>query len=200
MQVSMDRRSVNWKFYGELKKKVNNDFGTTLINIGSCGLHVVHNSFKRGMDATGWQESSFLSSLYYLFKDAPARGEDIVTISGSTLMALKFVSHRWLENVPVCQRALMLGDNVAAEDKRVNRPKNKSHEVVKECLKDPCFAAKLHFFKCIANQLQPFLAKYQTSKPMLSFLSDDLCMIIRSLTRRLILLKVTHFKMLLMNN
>ena len=59
----------------------------------------------------------------------------------------------------------------ATEDGRVNRPKTKSYEVVKECLKDPCFVAKLHYFKSIANQLQPFLAKYQTSKPMLPFLS-----------------------------
>ena len=37
LQVSMDGPSVNWKFYGELKKKVNTDYGTTLKNIGSCG-------------------------------------------------------------------------------------------------------------------------------------------------------------------
>ena len=143
------------------------------------------------MNATGWQLSSILSSLYYLFRDAPVRREDFVTISGSPLVPLKFVSHRWLENVPVCQRVLMLWDNVAdyvkaTEDGRVNRPKNKSYEVVKECPKDPCFVTKLHFFKCIANQLHPFLAKYQTSKPMLLFLSDHLCMIIRSLMRRFI--------------
>ena len=39
IQVSMDGPSVNWKFYGELWKKVNNDYGTTLINSGSCGLY-----------------------------------------------------------------------------------------------------------------------------------------------------------------
>ena len=49
----MDGPSVNWKFYGELKKKVNTDYGTTLVNNRSCGVHVVHNSFKRGMDDTG---------------------------------------------------------------------------------------------------------------------------------------------------
>ena len=91
--------------------------------------------------------SSFLSSFYYLFKDAPARREDFISISGSPLMPLKFVTHRWLENVPVCQRALMLLANVAdyvraTEDGRVNRPKNKSYEVGKECLKDPCFVAR----------------------------------------------------------
>ena len=126
-----------------------------------------------------------------IFKDAPAGREDFVTISGSPLMPLKFVCHRWLENIPLCQRMLMLWDNVAdyvkaTEDGRVNRPKSKSYEVVKECPKDPCFVAKLHFFKCIANQLQPFLAKYQTSKPMLPFLSDDLCMIIRFPVRKFI--------------
>ena len=126
IQVSVDGPSVKWKLYGELKKKGNNDYGNTLLNIGSCGLHVVHNSFKRGMDATGWQVSSFLSSLYYLFKGAPARREDFVTISGSPLMPLKFVSHRWLETELVCQRALMLWDNVAdyvkaTEDGRVNK-------------------------------------------------------------------------------
>ena len=136
--------------------------------------------------------SSFISSLYYLFEDAPARREDLVTISGSPLMPLKFVSPRWVENVPVCQRALMIWDNLAdyvkaTEDGCVNRPKKKkSYEVVKECLKDPCFVAKLHFFKCIANQLQSFLAKYQSSKPMLPFLGNDFCKIIRSLMKRFI--------------
>ena len=59
IQVSLDGSSVNWKFYGELKKKVNNDYGTTLINIGSFGLHVVHNSFKR--HGCYWIASVFVS-------------------------------------------------------------------------------------------------------------------------------------------
>ena len=46
--------------------------------------------------------------------------------------------------------------------------------------------AKLQFFKCIASQLQPFLSKYQTGRSMIPFLSDDLCLIIRSLMRRFV--------------
>ena len=157
IQVSTDGPSVNWKFYGELKKKVNTDYGTTLVNNRSCGVHILHNSFKRGMDDTGWQVSSFLSSLYYLFKDAPARREDFISISGSPLMPLKFVSHRWLENVPVCQRALMLLVNVATEDGRVNRPKNKSYEAGKECLKDPCFVARYTSLSALQINCSHFL-------------------------------------------
>ena len=55
--------------------------------------------------------------------------------------------------------------------------------VVKDCVQDLCFVAKLHFFKCIASQLQPFLSKYQTDRPMIPFLADDLCMMTRSLMR-----------------
>ncbi|KAG1686949.1 Telomere-associated protein RIF1 [Nymphon striatum] len=141
IQVSMDGPNVNWKFYGNLKKKLNDEYGTSLINIGSCGLHIVHNSFKRGMDATGWKVASFLSSLYYLFKDAPARKEDYVNVTSATLMPLKFVKHRWLENVPVCQRALDTWDSIvkfvkATQSGQLNKPNNKSYEIVKECVND----------------------------------------------------------------
>jgi hypothetical protein len=58
-----------------------------LINIGSCGLHVIHNSFKTGAAASGWDISSVLRSLYYLFKDAPARREDYAKITKKPLAA-----------------------------------------------------------------------------------------------------------------
>ena len=55
----------------------------------------------------------------------------------------------------------MLWDSVAdyvkaTEDGRVNRPKTKSYEVVKECLKDPFFVVKLHFFSCKLSNKQTY--------------------------------------------
>lgn len=64
----MDGPAVNWKFYEELRQKLQNDNDVGLVNIGSCGLHVLHNAFKTGILATSWDISSLLSSLYYLFK------------------------------------------------------------------------------------------------------------------------------------
>ena len=71
IQISMDGPNVNWKFFKLISEKISLDYGTKLINIGSCGLHVVHNCFKTGSTATDWnpQVSSLLSALYYLFKD-----------------------------------------------------------------------------------------------------------------------------------
>ena len=53
VQISMDGPSVNWKFYKLIKEKLSNDYDTKVLNVGSCGLHTVHNSFKTGAVAFG---------------------------------------------------------------------------------------------------------------------------------------------------
>ena len=103
IQISMDGPNVNWKFYNLVKEKLSEEFDDTkLINIGSCGLHIIHNSFKSGATASGWDVSSLLSSLYYLFKDAPARREDYRRITENSFLPLKFCGHRWLESECPC--------------------------------------------------------------------------------------------------
>ena len=82
VQISMDGPSVNWKFFDIVKKQLADEHGVILINIGSCGLHIMHSAFKTGAQSTKWEISSFLSSLYYLFKDSPARREDFQKITG----------------------------------------------------------------------------------------------------------------------
>lgn len=51
----------------DVKMKVNfsEKFYTPLIISDSCGIQTVQNSFKAGVEATGWSVSSPLSSLYY---------------------------------------------------------------------------------------------------------------------------------------
>ena len=58
--------------------------------------------------------------------------------------------------------------------------------MIKETVHDKLILTKLHFFKCIASELQPFLANYQTDKPMVCFLETDLSSLLRALMRRFI--------------
>lgn len=58
--------------------------------------------------------------------------------------------------------------------------------MLREAADDKLLLAKLHYFKCIASQLQSFLANYQTDKPMVCFLATDLSTVLRNLTRRFI--------------
>ena len=115
IQISMDGPNVNWKFCKLVKEKLSEEFDDTkLINIGYCCLHIIHNIFKSGATASGWDISCLLPSLYYMFNYAPARREDYTRITENSSLPLKFCGHRWLENIPVCERALTLWQSIEA--------------------------------------------------------------------------------------
>ena len=55
MQVSMDGPPVNLTFLQELvKHREELEIEEKIINIRTCGLHVVHGTFKCGIDSTDW--------------------------------------------------------------------------------------------------------------------------------------------------
>ena len=116
---------------------------------------------NRGNCNTEWKVEALMSSLYYLFKDSPARREDFFKVSGGTRLPLKFVNHRWLENEPVCERALQIWEDIlkfvkASQSKQIPTPGCKSYELVVEAAKDKLIKAKLQFFKCIAASFNHF--------------------------------------------
>ena len=51
----MDGPNTNWKLRDELimDRTISDPEISQLINVGSCGLHVVHGAFKAGATATG---------------------------------------------------------------------------------------------------------------------------------------------------
>ena len=190
IQVSMDGPHVNHKALN----KVENDliqfkYGHGLLDIGTCGLHTMHNGFKISTQAknkknpNSWQVGAFLQSLYTLFKDCPARVEEYQTETGahSDEMPKAFSSTRWLENVAPANRAIEMLPHLrvyiaAAEDsknKRVTEPKNQSFKVVKEFVEDVLAKAKLGCFIHFASKFGSFLKKYQTDRPMAPYLLED---------------------------
>ena len=76
LQVSMDGPNVNWKFYTDLTKERNLEELPQLLNIGSCGLHIVHGGLQKGVNESGWKLGHLMRSLWQLFHDTPARRED----------------------------------------------------------------------------------------------------------------------------
>ena len=46
--------NVNHRFYDEFSTEINETTNHSLINVGTCSLHVVHGSFKTGATAADW--------------------------------------------------------------------------------------------------------------------------------------------------
>jgi hypothetical protein len=82
VQISMDEPNVNWSFYSKVEP-CENKIVLHLINIGSCGLHIVHGAFQKGVEETEWKVDSVLHAMYHLLKGTPARREDYFNIIGS---------------------------------------------------------------------------------------------------------------------
>ena len=102
LQILMDGPSVNWKFHELMEEQISeaDENTSTLDNVSSCGLHVVHNAFKTDAKASELNVEEVLSSLYWLFVDSPAQRQYFMEIPGSYVFPLKFCKHRWLENMP----------------------------------------------------------------------------------------------------
>jgi hypothetical protein len=68
--------------------------------------------------------------------------------------------------------------------KPLKRPNCKSFSTIEGASKDPLFTSKLNFFKCISDEVKPFLCRYQTDAPMMPFLEHDLQDMLMSLPQK----------------
>ena len=74
----------------------------------------------------------------------------------------------------------------AAKTRVVTEPTNKSFQVVQKAIQDPLLIGKLKFFIMVAKEVEPFLGRYQTDKPMMPFIAGDLHCLLRGLLERIL--------------
>ncbi|XP_029845476.2 uncharacterized protein LOC115328421 [Ixodes scapularis] len=186
LQISMDGPNVNLKFFKNFQVHLQEAYQVLCVDIGTCGLHTMHNAYRAGIAASRWGLHCLLSSLSALFESSPARREDFTTVTGQETSPLKFVPHRSVENVAVIERALSLWCDIkkfveAARSKEVNLPKCGSFQNLVEFCSDSLVPAKLNFALGVAMALKPFLMEYQTDRPTAFFLARDLETVFRKL-------------------
>ena len=78
-----------------------------LIHTRTCGLHTLHNTFSHGANASSWKLKERLNAMYKIFDESSSRraGYESSTSATDKEYALKFCSHRWIENELVSRRA-----------------------------------------------------------------------------------------------
>lgn len=84
--------------------------GKSLIDIGTCNIHIMHNAFMKGLQAHGQIISDVIITIYYFFDGWPTRNEQYETVQkqmGVPLHAfIKHVPSRWLTLLPVAERII----------------------------------------------------------------------------------------------
>ena len=153
LQISMDGPRVNWKLlslFCEGREKEDAD----LLNVGSCGLHVVHAAICTGCQDRDWKTEGMLRALWYLFHHSPARRDDYTTVTGSTVFPLKFWATWWVEDDRVAERVLGIWSNVEKyilkEPKRT-QPTSASYSTIQKATKDVLVSASYKFLCTFLN-------------------------------------------------
>ena len=130
VQVSMGGPHVNWKTVEIIQEywEYDDPDGPDLIEIGSCGWHVLHGSYGTAQKATDWNLDKLLKAIYSLYKLSPARREDYLKVnelleshdskSVAYFIPQKFCGHRWLENGKALKRAIELHSKIFLLSKR----------------------------------------------------------------------------------
>ena len=92
----MDGPTVNHKFYSKLVEQWKEISGPGMIDIGSCGLHIIHGAFKIVLEAPCWALKSVLERAHTVLHDTPAHRADYFTVTRSGQYPLFLCETRWL--------------------------------------------------------------------------------------------------------
>ena len=105
---------------------------------------------------------------------------------------LGFCATQWVEDLRVVERALQLIPDVTKYVNAVLKkppsqvPKTATFVAVRDGCFDELLVCKLKFFAFVAHQLLPSPTRFQSSEPMVPFLSGELESLIRNLMTRCI--------------
>ena len=99
LQMSMDGPNTNWKVFELLFSYRNEKEWSNLLNLGSCGLHIVHGAFQTGIKATNWEVEKVLKAMFKLFHDSPARRDLYIKLTKNEKFSLrcKYIFQSFLE-------------------------------------------------------------------------------------------------------
>ena len=160
-----------------------------LLEMGSCGLHVLHGVYKTAQSVTSWKLDKFLKNCFFILKKSPAwrsaylkRNDLFVSNEGkdtSYLFPLKYFWHSWLENGKAIGRIIEILWYIKQylkelKDKKAF-PENDDWFVwVCQMVNSHVPLPILEFSKSIMNVMELFLTLFQAEHPPILFLHEHL--------------------------
>ena len=100
---------------------------------------------------------------------------------------LFYLPFRWVEDKNISDRTIKIWPSIVkivhhwSPLPPSKQPKCKSYKVLKNVVKDPFIVAKFNFFSFLAGRFLPYLTRYQSQKPMIPFLHDDIQQLVKEL-------------------
>jgi hypothetical protein len=172
----------------ELRKK-------QLINIGTCNIHIIHNSFLKGLKDLGEDVQELIFSVHRFFDHWPKRWASYRDIQKNLClpshMFLQYCSSRWLSLLPAAER--LLEQWIAVKKYFIDYvPQEKpslmgspAYLKIARLLKKPTIKAEVMFVISSANIFTAVLEFLQKQKPLIHKLYSQLEVLLKTIFGRI---------------
>ena len=165
-----------------------------------CNIHIIHNGFKKGIDAYGQLCEQLCFDLHAWFKQSPCKEEDYhalsdnICIEDSSLFLLH-VNTRWLTLLPALVRVSERWEDTKKyflmflpfKEYKRHLPKNQKHQRIQTALKNENETKmQIAFLRNISPLFQKYLTMFQTDGPMVHLIHHELKSLVRSTMERFV--------------
>ena len=90
LRLVMDGPSVNKAFEKKLSEKLHNEINKSFINVGTCPLHIVHNSFRKAITTFDFNFDEFFCNVNFFCKLSSGRREDFKDMENITNISVQY--------------------------------------------------------------------------------------------------------------
>ena len=91
VQLSMDGPRVNIKLLQVVQDDRKDKELPHLLDIGTCGLHTLHGSFKTDIEKSEWEIKSLMKASFNMLHDSPDRRDDYENVTKPSKVRSFFV-------------------------------------------------------------------------------------------------------------
>ena len=167
-----------------------------LVNVGTCNLHVVHNSFGKALEEFPLKVNDMAVEIHSFFKYSTCRTADFrFTQLEEDVEQHVFIRHvptRWLTLGPVIDRIteqwapLCSYFNELSKKPEKEQPKCKAFKSVHAKLQSKSTLAELLFIQSVRPCFEHFLTVFQDQVPLIHILYDEMETLVTTLMSRFI--------------
>ena len=203
LSLSSDGPNVNKAVKTNINSKLKANYQRELVDTGPCQLHVVHNSFRKGVEGYGSDVENLCIDIYYFFKLSPPRREDYADVQQKLnldeFVFLQHVQSRWLSLIPAIERVRKQFPAFKEylrklPDSDKNIAKNARYKRIMTLLTSPETMVQLCFLESVKPIFDKFLESFQVEGPLIHNLYPCMVLLLKQMMSRFLKPKVLQKK------
>ncbi|XP_065091912.1 uncharacterized protein LOC135712784 [Ochlerotatus camptorhynchus] len=194
IMLGSDGPNVNKKIERLMNEQLIEERGKSLLSVGTCNIHILHNGYLKGLEELGEDASDLIVSVYHFFKGWPARCEDYEKIQSEvgvpTHRFIKHVSSRWLTMEQAAERVIEQWPAVTKyftdfiPKKRASLAKKANYLKIRKFISNSTMKAELLFVTESARIFTKFTGMFQREEPLIHVMYKELETLVRTLVGR----------------